>query len=63
MQVIGPIYDIETELQCVLSEYELQHFTISFSTSALSCLPFDSEICITEHELSYRRDLRNDQKR
>ena len=58
-KIIGPVGDMETEIECLLIEHEI--YLPPFSASALACLPeisSGSEWQIPASETSKRRDLR-----
>jgi len=57
VQVLGPIGDLETEIQALLIENQVE--LDPFSAQAMACLPDEgSDWRVTEHEIEQRRDLR-----
>ena len=59
MQTLGPISNLETEMQALMIESGVQ--VTKFSKAAISCLPkhaADSPWMIPSVEFEYRRDLR-----
>lgn len=58
VDIIGPIADLETEIQCLLHENQLH--LIPFSRAALACLPHEGHNwVVSQDEIGRRLDLRS----